>query len=96
MTLIKSISGIRGTLENIPGDSLSDIDEIVVIGHSINEIDLPYFVEIAKNSPNANWAVCYYHQTEQDHFLEQLGKCSVHSKQIRTLTYSELQKEHIL
>ena len=26
MTLIKSISGIRGTLENIPGESLSDYD----------------------------------------------------------------------
>ena len=26
MTLIKSISGIRGTLENIPGESLSDFD----------------------------------------------------------------------
>ena len=28
MVLIKSISGIRGTLENIPGESLSDIDVI--------------------------------------------------------------------
>ena len=28
MVLIKSISGIRGTLENIPGKSLSDIDVI--------------------------------------------------------------------
>ena len=28
MVLIKSISGIRGTLENIPGESLSDIDII--------------------------------------------------------------------
>ena len=28
MVLIKSISGIRGTLENIPGESLSDVDII--------------------------------------------------------------------
>ena len=38
MTLIKSISGIRGTLENIPGDSLSDVD--------IKQFTLAYFQEI--------------------------------------------------
>ena len=38
MTLIKSISGIRGTLENIPGDSLSDID--------VHQFTLAYFQEI--------------------------------------------------
>ncbi len=38
MTLIKSISGIRGTLENIPGDSLSDID--------VRQFTLAYFQEI--------------------------------------------------
>ena len=38
MTLIKSISGIRGTLENIPGDSLSDGD--------VKQFTLAYFQEI--------------------------------------------------
>jgi len=38
MTLIKSISGIRGTLENIPGESLSDID--------VQQFTLAYFQEI--------------------------------------------------
>mgnify|MGYP001165130018 FL=1 len=38
MTLIKSISGIRGTLENIPGESLSDYD--------IEQFTLAYYQEI--------------------------------------------------
>ena len=38
MTLIKSISGIRGTLENIPGQSLSDYD--------IEQFTLAYYQEI--------------------------------------------------
>ena len=38
MTLIKSISGIRGTLENIPGKSLSDYD--------IKQFTLAYSQEI--------------------------------------------------
>lgn len=32
--------------------SLSDIKEIHIIGHSLNEIDLPYFKEIVNNVPN--------------------------------------------
>ena len=40
MVLIKSISGIRGTLENIPGQSLSDQD--------ISEIILSY-IEVVVN-----------------------------------------------
>ena len=38
MPLIKSISGIRGTLENIPGESLSDYD--------LKQFTLAYLEEI--------------------------------------------------
>ena len=38
MPLIKSISGIRGTLENIPGESLSDYD--------VKQFTLAYLEEI--------------------------------------------------
>jgi hypothetical protein len=49
MTLIKSISGIRGTLENIPGQSLSDYD--------IKQFTLAYIQEIIiKHS--SSWEGC--------------------------------------
>ncbi len=44
MTLIKSISGIRGTLENIPGDSLSDYD--------VKQFTLAYYLEIIADKLN--------------------------------------------
>jgi len=44
MTLIKSISGIRGTLENIPGESLSDYD--------IKQFTLAYHQEIISRYDN--------------------------------------------
>ena len=44
MTLIKSISGIRGTLENIPGESLSDFD--------VRQFTLAYHQEIISNYEN--------------------------------------------
>ena len=44
MVLIKSISGIRGTLENIPGQSLSDYD--------IKQFTLAYIQEIIRKQPS--------------------------------------------
>ena len=42
MVLVKSISGIRGTLENIPGKSLSDFD--------ISKTILSYIKHVVKKS----------------------------------------------
>lgn len=40
---------------------LSSIDTIVVYGHSIADVDLPYFQEIKKNiQPNATWHISYH------------------------------------
>ena len=44
--------------------SLSEITHIVVIGHSINEVDWPYFDEVNKSvGPNALWHF-HYHSSE--------------------------------
>ena len=45
MALIKSISGIRGTLENIPGESLSDYD--------IEQFTLAYSQEIVSKESSS-------------------------------------------
>lgn len=40
-------------------DGLSDIEEIFVIGHSLSEVDYPYFEEICKKT-NAKWYIGYH------------------------------------
>lgn len=41
--------------------SLSDIDEIIVFGHSYNEIDYPYFKKISESISNkASWTLYYF------------------------------------
>ncbi len=40
--------------------SLTDIKNIVVIGHSLSEVDWDYFKEVAKNVKNANWYFSCY------------------------------------
>ncbi|MBR0396757.1 MAG: bacteriophage abortive infection AbiH family protein [Eubacterium sp.] len=36
-------------------NGLADIDQIIVIGHSISRVDWDYFIEIKKRTENANW-----------------------------------------
>ena len=36
-------------------DGLNDIDQIIVIGHSISRGDWDYFVEVKRNAKNAHW-----------------------------------------
>jgi hypothetical protein len=46
---------------------LTNIEEIVVIGHSYNDIDLPYFTKIAKStSNNTRWTLSYFSENDKN------------------------------
>ncbi|SEP69717.1 bacteriophage abortive infection AbiH family protein [Nitrosomonas ureae] len=71
--------------------SLAHISEVVVIGHSLNKIDLPYFRKLAQVVPNAKWVVCCYDAEERKHHFEELVECGVLREFINVCTYSELE-----
>ena len=47
-------------------DSLCEIKHIYVLGHSLSDIDMPYFNKIAQKSINATWYFFFYSQTDKD------------------------------
>lgn len=63
--------------------SLSDVDKVVVYGHSLSEVDAPYFREIIRYvQPNTEWYFSVYYsnpiqQTEENNrvnnFINQVG-----------------------
>ncbi|HDS0957258.1 hypothetical protein PshuTeo2_09820 [Pseudomonas hunanensis] len=71
-------------------DSLGDLSAISIIGHSLNNIDLPYFEEVAKNANNAKWTVYCYRLDDSEHYLKQLLKCGINSKNVTISTYAKL------
>lgn len=75
-------------------DSVGHISEIIVVGHSLNTIDLPYFSKLAACAPNAQWLVCCYDVADEVHHVEELVNCDVRRESIRTCTYADLQDEH--
>ncbi|MBY6034999.1 bacteriophage abortive infection AbiH family protein [Marinobacter daepoensis] len=72
--LYKPVSEIlddnRSTLENY-----GDVSKVIVIGHSINEIDIPYFKLVLDSYPNAKWENWNYGEgiSESHEILLSLG-----------------------
>lgn len=75
-------------------NSLGLVTEIVVVGHSLNKIDLPYFRKLAECAPNAEWIVCCYEEADDVHHVEELVNSGVRRESIRICTYTDLQEEH--
>lgn len=67
--------------------SLSNIDTICILGHSINDIDLPYFEQINKVvKQSANWIISYYQNTEPEKMKSCLAKIGI----VDNLTFIKL------
>lgn len=48
-------------------NNLSDVDEVIILGHSYNEIDLPYFRKIAESvNKKAKWFLYYYSDKDKE------------------------------
>lgn len=55
-------------------DSLSNLSEVIVLGHSLADVDAPYFREIIYRIPSAQWTVsCYLEPSLEQASLAKLG-----------------------
>ncbi|MFB5744216.1 bacteriophage abortive infection AbiH family protein [Cedecea sp. S5-13] len=69
---------------------LGDIHEIVIIGHSLNKIDQPYFRRIAIKLENSLWKICIYHKDGQEDYKQRLIDCGIEKSRIEIITYENL------
>lgn len=66
-------------------ESLRDISEVRVIGHSLNEIDLPYIKKVAQSVSGSKWIVHYHEQKDEAHHVQQLLECGVQMEDIKCI-----------
>lgn len=71
-------------------EDLYHVNKIVVLGHSLNEIDIPYFEEIHRITSNANWVVTYFDEDEKQKHLFTLQEIGIERKCISMLKFDEL------
>lgn len=58
-------------------NNLGDIDEIIILGHSLNDIDLPYFEYLNTIVHKADWIISYYNDYEPNKMRKALLKAGV-------------------
>lgn len=58
-------------------DNLQNIDEFIVLGHSLNDIDLPYFNYLHKIARKAKWTISYYDDSEPEKMRDALLRAGV-------------------
>jgi hypothetical protein len=68
-------------------EKLHDIETVVVIGHSLNAIDHPYFKRINAVLPDVIWQVIYYSADESAGFIQSLVACGVNPARISCSGY---------
>lgn len=57
---------------------LLEVEEIIVMGHSYNNIDFPYFKKIAESVSNeTNWTLCYFSSQDKTSAEEIMSQLSV-------------------
>jgi len=59
--------------------ALSSVDIVVVLGHSLNDIDIPYFERIAMVTEGKKWVVSKRSECDEAKYLPQLEKCGVNT-----------------
>jgi len=66
--------------------SLKDIDEVYVIGHSLNDIDMPYFAEVVKNTNRSvKWIVTYRDKEDADHHRDKLTNMGLSTSNFKVI-----------
>lgn len=74
-------------------ESISDIEEILIIGHSLNEIDMPYFEYIfSKVNGSVKWKVYYYLEKDKEIFKNKILELGVKEESIEMLSTLEFFK----
>lgn len=73
-------------------ESLEGIDEIYVVGHSLSEVDIPYFVKIIDitGQSDPRWVVTYYTQSNLQEMKSALVGAGVPNHKVRFVGISSL------
>lgn len=76
-------------------NTLHDVTDIIVIGHSLNKIDLPYFLRVHQQTQSAKWTVCLHKPEEKAHRMQALIECGVPLEYISFCSYTDLEDKHL-
>ncbi len=72
-------------------NSLDDVDAFVILGHSLNRVDIPYFKKIAEVNTSAKWVVSCHSDDDYRHHRGTLINIGITAENIHTCSLDEIQ-----
>ncbi|GAF07367.1 hypothetical protein JCM16418_1381 [Paenibacillus pini JCM 16418] len=86
----RTFKDIRNYMPKLHGLREKEIDEIIIIGHSLAGVDIPYFEDIDRYTmQKAKWKVYYYSDAEKQRMLDGLIDCGIVSERIEMTQSNE-------
>lgn len=74
-------------------DHLKSIDDIIIIGHSLNSVDMPYFQKVYESVPNTTkWTAYYYNPKDEKPFENALLQLGIRKELVFADSISKLHK----
>ena len=74
--------------------NLTEVEKVIVLGHSISEVDLKYFEVLkAKLNENVIWNVSYYSELEKQAHKETLLQLGINNNNIVQIKITNLKKQ---
>jgi hypothetical protein len=71
------------------------LDKVVIMGHSLSEVDLPYFKEIKKRvSPDAYWDISFHTNDEENYLKNTVLRLGVPRNQINMFKLGDILYSH--
>lgn len=71
-------------------NSLKNVDEVIVLGHSLNSVDMPY-IELIKSkiSSETRWKVSFFNEDKKEYHLRNLEKIGIKQSHLEFFQMSE-------
>ncbi|MCL1148072.1 bacteriophage abortive infection AbiH family protein [Shewanella marinintestina] len=76
----ETFKGTRAIIEKHTDffNDLKNVEEVFVLGHSLADVDLPYFEELVKSTdPDATWIATYYSETDKNNHFDTLSSLGI-------------------
>lgn len=71
--------------------SLDGVDKIYIIGHSLGDVDIPYFKKILENvDDNTRWYVHFHKSEDEENYKNKIISIGVNQENITMLRSEEI------
>ncbi|EJQ32402.1 hypothetical protein IEC_05414 [Bacillus toyonensis] len=74
----KTYKDVNNYIEQLFLMNFDAVERVIIIGHSLGDVDLPYFKKVKERvNENTEWHVYYYRENEIENFRDKLNKIGI-------------------